>query len=284
MTSKDSDWNVAHSDVSRRKRYSDVVADRAQCISFYCSKLYKQFVKSKNNQTAEYTRTLLKSKVNPTRMKVGISAIKSLKNGQLLIASEKKCDLEEDCKKINEICGKQLEGYMLKLKSPRVIVFNVPEDITSENAAQAIALQISELNLNEDEIKPKFVFEDRKNHKNLVIEVNSEICKRLVGRKLKIIWHVCNGSDNLSVTRCYICSKYNHRAQERFGDVVCPHCAQSHTVHECKESKDDHRCVNCINYNKCNKTTQVNINNSSQDKSCSCYKAVLKKYTERAEY
>jgi hypothetical protein len=76
-------------------------------------------------------------------------------------------------------------------------VFNAPEDITTQNAAQAIVLQNSELNLNEDEIKPRFVFEDWKKHKNMVIEVNSEIRERLVDRKLKIGWHVCNSSDYL---------------------------------------------------------------------------------------
>jgi len=67
-------------------------------------------------------------------MKVGISALKTLKNGQLLIESEKKSELEEVCKKINEVCGEELECYMPTLKNPRVIVFNVPEDITLENA------------------------------------------------------------------------------------------------------------------------------------------------------
>jgi len=106
---------------------------------------------------------------------------------------------------------------------------------------------------------------------------------------LKIGWHVHNNSDYLSVTRSYKCSKYNlrakeykcskynHRAKQCFGDVVCPHCAQSHTMHECKASKENHRCVNCINYNKYNKTTQINVHHSSLDKSCSCYKAILKK-------
>jgi HKD family nuclease len=79
---------------------------------------------------------------------------------------------------------------MPTLKNPRITVFNVPEEITSENAAQAIALQNSEWSLNENEIKSKFVFEDRKKHKNLVIEANSEIHKCLVDRKLKICWHV----------------------------------------------------------------------------------------------
>ena len=37
-------------------------------------------------------------------MKVGIIALKTLMNGQLLIKSEKKSKLEEVCKKINEVC------------------------------------------------------------------------------------------------------------------------------------------------------------------------------------
>jgi len=49
----------------------------------------------------------------------------------------------------------------------------VPEDITSENAAQTIVSQNPKLNLKENEIKTKFVFEDTKKHKNLVLEVNS---------------------------------------------------------------------------------------------------------------
>jgi hypothetical protein len=57
--------------------------------------MYILFVKSKHNQSAEYVRTLLKSKVYSTEMKVGISALKTLKNGQLLIESEKKSELED---------------------------------------------------------------------------------------------------------------------------------------------------------------------------------------------
>ena len=56
-------------------------------------------------------------------------------------------------------------------------MFNVPEDIIPENVAQAIVLQNSDLDLNESNIKPKFVFEDRGKHKNLVTEVNSDTHK-----------------------------------------------------------------------------------------------------------
>jgi ribonuclease HI len=44
-----------------------------------------------------------------------------------------------------------------------------------------------------------------------------------------------------------------------FRDVMCPHCAQSHTMQECKASKENYRCVNCTNYNKYNTTAQDNV-------------------------
>lgn len=163
VTTKDSDWNATPS-VGKTRKYSDVLADRQGTVP-YDHKLYKLFVKSKLNQIAEYCRTLLKRKVSPIHMKVGISALKTLKNGQLLIESEKKSELEEVCKKINEVCGEELESYMQTLREPRIIVFNVPEDITTENAVQAIVLQNSELDLYENEIKQKFEFEDKKTQK-----------------------------------------------------------------------------------------------------------------------
>ena len=231
-----------------------LIADRQGTVPFD-KKRYKLLVKSKNNQSVEYTRTLIKSKVDTTQLKVGISALKTLKNGQILIQSDSKSDLEEVNKRISETCGEELEGYIPTLKNPRLIVFNVPEDIIFENMAQAIVLQNSDLGLNESDIKPKFVFEDRRKHKNLVVEVNSETRKRLRDRKIKIGWHVCNSTDYLNVTRCYKCSKYNHRATECFGEVTCPHCAQTHKMHEGKASKENYCCINCTNYNKYNTST-----------------------------
>jgi len=133
VTSKDIDWDVAPSTGRTKKRYSNVVADTPGNVPFD-KKMYKLFVKSKNNRSSEYTRTLLKSKVHPTQMKVGISALKTLKNGKLLIESEKS-ELKEVCRKMNEVCGEEHESYTPTLINPRIIVFNVPEDITSENAA-----------------------------------------------------------------------------------------------------------------------------------------------------
>jgi len=59
-TSKDIDWNVAPSAGRTKQRYSDIVADRPGIVPFD-NKIYKLFIKSENNQSAEYTRTLYSS-------------------------------------------------------------------------------------------------------------------------------------------------------------------------------------------------------------------------------
>jgi hypothetical protein len=93
VNSKDSanDWKVAAS--RTRKSYSDVVNRQGTVPSD--KKRYKLLVKSKNNQSVEYNWTLLKSKVDPTQWKVGINALKTVNNGQILIESDNKSNLEE---------------------------------------------------------------------------------------------------------------------------------------------------------------------------------------------
>jgi len=75
---KISDRKVPPSGGRTRKPHSDVVTDRAGNVP-HDNKMYTFFVKSKNKQSAEYTRALLKSKLNPAQMKVGISAFKLLR-------------------------------------------------------------------------------------------------------------------------------------------------------------------------------------------------------------
>jgi len=74
---KVSDRNVPPSGGRTMKVYSDVVAARDGNVS-NDNKMYKLFVKSENNQSAEYFRCLLKSKLKSALMEVGIRSFKTL--------------------------------------------------------------------------------------------------------------------------------------------------------------------------------------------------------------
>jgi len=51
---------------------------------------FKLTIKSKENQSSETIKGLLKSKINPTEIKVGINIFKLLKNGKVLIETNSK--------------------------------------------------------------------------------------------------------------------------------------------------------------------------------------------------
>ena len=234
---------------SNTRMFSHVVANKPRAEQN--QKSFKVFVKSKGNHkhSTDHMKTLIKTKINPSEMKVGINRFKALRNGQILIESENKKETEEICNKINEMCGSELEANTPKLRNPRMVIFNVPEEICMENAHEIIAGQNTELGIENGDLVPKFIFKDRKKANNLVIEVNSTTRKKLVGKKLKIGWNMCRSEDYLRVYRCFKCNKYNHRAQDCTGEVCCPLCAEKHTLQECQVSREQYKCINCINYN-----------------------------------
>ena len=67
-------------------------------------KRFKLMVKSRDNHTLETIKKLLKTKINPTEIKVGINTFKSLKNGRVIIETNNKERIEVLEKDINAKC------------------------------------------------------------------------------------------------------------------------------------------------------------------------------------
>ena len=65
---------------AKNHNYSEVTV--GQTIEMHHN-TFKLFVKIKNSQSIEYIKTLLKTKVNPVEMKVGINSLKSLKKWEV---------------------------------------------------------------------------------------------------------------------------------------------------------------------------------------------------------
>ena len=120
-----------------------------------------------------------------------------------------------------------------KLRNPSIVIYNVPEEITKENAEEIIATQNPELNLREGDVKPKFITKGRRNTRNLMVEVGSLVRRKIFKTKLKIGWHICNTEDYVVVNRCFKCSGYNHRASDCRGVETCPLSAGGHKLKDC---------------------------------------------------
>jgi hypothetical protein len=96
-------------------------------------KLFQLTVKSTDNTTQGKVTELLKAKINPTEIKVGINKFRVLKNGSIIIGTNSKQEIEILEKEIAAKCGGELEANVHKLRKPRLIVFNIPDNITLAN-------------------------------------------------------------------------------------------------------------------------------------------------------
>ena len=168
-------------------------------------------VKPNGNKMAEEIKKLLRTKIDPVNIKIGIRTFKSLKNGNVLIEADSKEEIELLNTQIRDKGGDQVEVNIQKRRDPRLIINNVPDAVTPENAEDIILAQNPDLKLQEGNIQTKFAFKTKRNIRNTVIEVKPQTCRYLLQNKLKLEWMICNIDDYVWISRCFKCSWYNHR-------------------------------------------------------------------------
>jgi hypothetical protein len=222
--------------------------------------------------------------MNRTEIKVGIKSFKSLKDGRVLIESGSLDEINSLRTTIGNKCGEDLEVTIPKLWKPRLIVHNIPQDITVENLEKTVIAQNPELLMKTGDIAARYKFQTKRGLINMVIEADSETRKKLLQTKLKIGCRICKVDDYLVAKRCFKCSRFNHRHQDCRGEETCPLCAGSHKLKECKAPADQYKCINCMTYNRFSKREKICVNRSSLYRSCSSLQAVLLKYRQNTDY
>jgi len=140
----------------RRKLYSEVLANGCN------AKRFTMTLTSKDNQTSEKIKVILKTNINPTAIKVVINALKTLTNGRVLIETNTKEELDTLGKDINCKCGDWLETHTHKLRNPRLVIQIIPEEITTSNIEETLIAQNPGLNLANGDINAKFIYVTKK--------------------------------------------------------------------------------------------------------------------------
>jgi hypothetical protein len=84
------------------------------------------------------------------------------------------------------MCGEEPEASTPRCKNPRLIIYNVPDDLSIENAKELIMNQNSELCIEKEDITPRYLFKDKRKANNLVIEVNYMMKIKFLGKKMKL--------------------------------------------------------------------------------------------------
>ena len=72
-------------DGKARKLYAEAAKTKTKGSA---EKRYKLLIKSKTNHSGEATKNIIRTSINPTSMKVGICAFRSLKDGRVLLETK----------------------------------------------------------------------------------------------------------------------------------------------------------------------------------------------------
>ena len=119
----------------------------AEVASESIEKRYKIMVKTKSDQSPETIKSILKSKINPTEMKIGVKSLKSLRDGRVLIEVGSVDETKLLSADINAKCGEALEDNNPMLRKPRLIISNIPQDMTVEGFEETLLTQNPELGI-----------------------------------------------------------------------------------------------------------------------------------------
>jgi len=178
---------------------------------------------------------------------VGINSLKTLRNGTIQIETGSNKEVDILTKEINEKCEGILEAKLHTPRKLKLVIYNVPEDISVQNIEETMKAQNPKLTLKTGDTNAKFLYRKRRNTQNLVIEVGPQTRKLLLETKIKLGWLISNVGDYLVANQCFNCSKYNHRHRECRGTLTCPLCTGNHSLKEC--TAQNYKCINCQNFN-----------------------------------
>jgi len=112
--------------------------------------------------------------VNLIEINVGIQSLKPLRDGRVIIEVGSKKEMELFEEGIRESCGEELEINIQKLRSPRLIILNIPSEINMENIKETLSQQNTEIDIKEGCFEPKFSYKTKRGTRNLVAEVDSK--------------------------------------------------------------------------------------------------------------
>lgn len=151
----------------------------------------KMKVKSRSAHPPDTIKQILKTKINPGEINVGVVNTFKAFNGGVLIEMNSKEEIEVLEKEIQAKCGDKLEAHVHMLRKPRLIILNVPDDILTTNIEDSILKRNPDLYLKKGSITAKFTYVKKKMYRNAVVEVEADTRKTLVHRKIKLRWQIC---------------------------------------------------------------------------------------------
>lgn len=238
-------------------------------------------IKPKEKQESKKTMEAIQKHVNPVSLEVGITEVKNIKEGGVLI----KCKSKEEVKKIQTVVEKKLsKNYKINtpdLKRPCIKILDIDQEMDEDELINSLKKQ--NFFLNTDGVYLKVIaIKKMKSNYMAIIECDPSTFKKVQEENvLSLNWSRCRVFEYVGVLRCYRCGGFNHKA-DQCNSERCLKCAIS--GHKSENCNAEHiKCFNCIDANEKMKTN-FDVNHSIFNISCPIYLKKIEIQKQKIKY
>lgn len=266
---------MSQSDSGRKKTFKEAVTREQEAVIIIKPK-------GEDAGSSEVTKKDIKNKIDVSKLGVGITKMKKVTRGAVVVGCENKMQVEKLKEKVAKDLG---EKYVIQVPMKRKLkirIFDVEKE-DSENE-QEFWEKIREQNgFRKDSVHGKILHKSRKEgsqRTTIIAEVDSETHRKMLEEeKIKIGWKICTVQNYIGILRCFKCCGYYHFAKDCNKEEICGICAGRHATKGCKG--EINKCVNCEEKVRVFKIKNLNLSHSAFDTDCPCYKRELEKQKSR---
>jgi len=252
-------------DRNGKTTYSGVVKGKSETVIIIKPK------ESEEDNSSETTKKDIKSKIDIAKLGVGITKLRKVTRGAVVVGCESKVQAERLKEKIAEDLGEKYVVKEPKKRKLKIKIFDVDrEDCENE---EDFWKKIEEQNkCGRDGVRGK-ILHKAENLKSrgvtLIIEVNTDAGKQLLDLgRLKIGWRMCRVQEYAGILRCFKCCGYFHFAKDCVKKEACGLCAGQHITKDCNSTT-----------NKKN----LKSDHSAYDNDCPCLKREIELYKSKIQ-
>lgn len=182
----------------------------------------------------EVTKALITESLNITKLGVGVISLKTRSNGDVVIQSATLESRQKLQQEITKHLHKEISIKIPKLRSPYIIIKNLPPTYTPTEVTAAITQQ-NGINPNPNDITYRFSIKTKtKTSTNMIFQTTTDIYKQLITlNKININWTRHALEKFIPVISCYKCQQNGHFAKDCLKNITCGKCAAEHSTASC---------------------------------------------------
>lgn len=227
--------------------------------------------------------TSIRQAINPLTDGIRVRRMTKNRSGKILLVAHSPADAE----KILHHPALTSRGLRIErlTKSPKLIIYDVASDVTSDNLKQALWHHNPRLHseLTPDSLDAGIYHLHPASRKtpgsvNWILTV-SLLVRNAIRRTSSLFlgWQRCRVLDYLRPERCFRCLDLGHVARYCTADATCIHCGGAHERIQCPRPDDSPRCGPC--HRRCK-----DAHHSFNDNNCPLYLQAMTRLLAQTKY